>query len=116
MAIFFFKKKLSEEGLIGVWKHPIEASKVSINGGDAVSIYHYEIFHFNANRMFTFGEYSKRGPLYEVKGSWRLSNDKTRIEMFFEDGETNSVDIREYDGKTFVTTSREGNNFKYTKQ
>jgi len=90
----FFRKKLSEEGLIGIWKHPIEASRVSINGGNVVSNYNYEIFQFKANRTFSFGEYSKRGALYEVKGNWKLSNDKTRIEFFFDDGDKQSIDIR----------------------
>jgi hypothetical protein len=115
METWFFSKKLSEEGLIGIWKHPIGGGKVTANGKEVFNIYTYEIFHFNANRTFTFGEYGY-STLYEVKGTWRLSNDKARIELFFDDGESNCIDIRDYDGKTFITTSREGNNFKYTKE
>ena len=115
MTSWFFKKKLSEEGLIGIWKHSIQASIIRLNE-NVFANYNNEIFKFNANRTFTFGEYSRNGPLYEVKGTWRLNIDKTRIELFFDDGQANSIDIRDYDGKTFITTSMEGNNFTYIKE
>jgi hypothetical protein len=115
MAIRFFKRELSEKGLIGIWKHPIQACIIRLNE-NVFANYNNEIFQFNGNRTFIFGEYSKNGPLYEVKGTWRLSIDKTRIELFFDNGSTNSIDIHDYDEKTFATTSVEGNNFIYTKE
>jgi hypothetical protein len=115
MATWFFTKKLNDAGLVGVWKHPIGTGNLSVNGKVVQHLYNYEIFKYNADKTFTFGEYGNT-PLYEVQGTWRLNNDKTRIELFFDDGESNSIDIRDYDEKTFVTTSREGNNFKYTKE
>jgi hypothetical protein len=115
MAIWFFTKKLSDAGLVGIWKHPIGTGNLNVNGKVLKHLYTYEIFKFKADKTFTFGEYGIT-PLYEVRGTWRLSNDKTRIELFYDDGESNSIDIRDYDGKTFITTSREGNNFKFTKE
>jgi hypothetical protein len=64
---------------------------------------------------FVFGEYGNT-PLYEVEGRWNLSDDNERIMFSYDNGETSSIDIREFDGNSFVTTSREGNNFKYTKE
>ena len=54
--------------------------------------------------------------MYEVEGKWKLIEDKKRLEFSFDNGQTSSIDIREFDGNSFVTTSREGNDFKYTKE
>lgn len=109
------KEQLSEEMLIGTWKHPIEVGAYSINDGENVPLYTYEILQLKGDGSFVFGEYGKH-PLYEVKGNWKLSDDKTRLEMSFDDGETSSIDIREFNGNSFITTSREGNDFKYVKE
>ena len=45
-----------------------------------------------------------------------MSTDKKNIVFSYEDGETSSIDIREFDGTSFITTSREGNDFKFTKK
>lgn len=111
-----FSKKLTESNLVGVWKHPILASQFRINGGATRSIYNDEIFVLRADGTFTFGEYSSNGPLYESKGTWRTSDDRKWLVFSFPGGETSSMDIRNFDGRSFVTTSREGNKFKYTKQ
>ncbi len=115
MTKWFFKTKLSEKGLIGIWKHSIQAFTLRINDNVFAS-YNNEIFKFNANRTFTFGEYSGNNALYEIKGTWRLNSDKTRIELLFDNGHVNSIDVRDYDGKTFIATSIEGNKFIYVKE
>ena len=66
-------------------------------------------------KHFVFGEYGQ-SPLYEVEGRWELTEDKQRLVFSFDNGETSSIDIREFDGNSFVTTSKEGNDFKYTKE
>lgn len=119
-----FKKRLTEENLVGIWKHPILASwgSISITNKDGhnedktFNNYHFEIFNFKSNGVFTFGEYTNNGPLFESTGYWRLSSDKTRIELSYENGEAGSIDIRNFDGKTFITTSVLGNDFKFTKE
>lgn len=106
----------SREQLIGTWKHPINVGSINVNNGtESTPIYNYEIFKFKGDGTFVFGEYGQ-SPLYEVEGKWELSEDKQRLVFSFDDGETSSIDIREFTGNTFVTTSREGNDFKYTKE
>ena len=106
--------QLSEENLIGTWKHPIQTGSISVNGEDT-PVYNNEIFQFKGDGTFVFGEYGE-SPLYEAEGHWKLSDDKTRLEFSFDGGETSSIDIREFDGSSFITTSREGNDFKYTRE
>jgi len=106
----------SKDQLVGTWKHPIQVGAISINEGEEASpVYNNEIFKFNEDGTFVFGEYGD-SPLYEVEGNWELSSDKKRIEFSYESGETSSIDIREFDGTSFITTSREGNDFKFTKE
>ena len=110
-------KQPSKEQLVGTWKHPIQVGAISINESEEVTpMYNNEIFTFNEDGTFVFGEYGESSPLYEVKGNWELSNDKKRIEFSYENGETYSIDIREFDGTSFITTSMEGNDFKFTKE
>lgn len=104
-----------KKNLVGVWRHPILASWFSINNSEKVKIYHYEIFNFKADMTFSFGEYGKSGPLYEVKGRWRLSNDRKIIELFFERGDKGTIDIRDFKGNSFITTSSQGEDFKFIK-
>lgn len=120
-----FKKKLTEKNLVGVWKHPILASwgSIEISGGKTTPSqskpfqnYNIEIFTFRENGTFTFGEYTKSGPLYEGCGRWALSYDKTSIIFTYDNGETNRIDIREFNGDSFITTSIQGNDFKFTKE
>ena len=106
----------SKEQLVGTWKHPIQIGAISINDSEeATPMYNNEIFKFNEDGTFVFGEYGD-SLLYEVEGNWKLSNDKKRIEFSYENGETYSIDIREFDGTSFITTSWEGNDFKFTKE
>ena len=106
----------SKEQLIGTWKHPIKVGSLSINDGpESAPYYTYEIFKFKGDGTFVFGEYGQ-SPLYEVEGRWELTEDKQRLVFSFDNGETSSIDIREFDGNSFVTTSKEGNDFKYTKE
>ena len=110
-------KQPSKEQLVGTWKHPIQVGAISINESEEVTpMYNNEIFTFNEDGTFVFGEYGESSPLYEVKGNWELSNDKKRIEFSYEGGETSSIDIREFDGTSFITTSIKGNDFKFTKE
>lgn len=119
-----FKKRLTEKNLVGIWKHPLLASWGNIDVTDkdgnsrvnSFQNYHNEIFNFKPDGTFTFGEYGQNGPMYEAKGWWNLSADKTRIELSYENGEASSIDIRNFDGKSFITTSALGNNFKFTKE
>ena len=107
----------SKEQLVGTWKHPIQIGAISINDSEeATPLYNNEIFTFNGDGTFVFGEYGESSTLYEVQGNWKLSDDKKRIEFSYETGETSSIDIREFDGTSFVTTSMEGNDFKFTKE
>ena len=107
----------SKEQLVGTWKHPIQNGAIGINESEeATPLYNDEIFTFNEDGTFVFGEYEGSSPLYEVEGNWNLSNDKKWIVFSYETGETSSIDIREFDGTSFVTTSREGNDFKFTKE
>ena len=105
----------SKEQLIGTWKHPIQAGWVSMNDGEKMYQYNYEIFRFKEDGTFVFGEYSD-SPLYEVNGRWELSDDKQSLVFSYDDGQTSVIDIREFDGNSFITTSREGNDFKFTKE
>ena len=106
----------SREQLIGTWKHPINVGSINVNNGtESTPIYNYEIFKFKGDGTFVFGEYGQ-SPLYEVEGKWELTEDKQRLVFSFDDGETSSIDIREVTGNTFVTTSKEGNDFTYTKE
>lgn len=106
----------SREQLIGTWKHPINVGFINVNNGtESTPIYNYEIFKFKGDGTFVFGEYGQ-SPLYEVEGKWELTEDKQRLVFSFDDGETSSIDIREFTGNTFVTTSKEGNDFTYTKE
>lgn len=106
----------SKEQLIGTWKHPIKVGSLSINDGpESAPYYTYEIFKFKGDGTFVFGEYGQ-SPLYEVEGRWELTEDKQRLVFSFDNGETSSIDIREFDGNSFVTTSKEGNDFTYTKE
>ena len=105
----------SEEKMVGTWVHPIAAGAVSINDEEPITCTNNEIITFNGDGTCVMGEYSSSSTIYEVKGNWKLSDDKTRIEFSF-DGETSSIDIREFDGKSFITTSLLGNDFKFTKQ
>ena len=105
----------SVDKLVGTWKHPIQVGSINVNEGESTSLYNYEIFKFKGDGSFVFGEYDGQSPLYEVEGNWKLSDDKTRIEFSYESGETSSIDIREFTGNSFITTSREGNDFLYTK-
>lgn len=122
--MWFFNKKISEDALIGVWKHPINAGGGSfeIKKSDGTTsnhpfvVYNFEIFHFRSNKTFTFGEYSNSGPLYEVQGRWKLSSDKKRIDFSYDNGDTYSMDIRNFNGKSFITTSAQGSDFLFTKE
>ena len=106
----------SREQLIGTWKHPINVGSINVNNGtESTPIYNYEIFKFKGDGTFVFGEYGQ-SPLYEVEGKWELTEDKQRLVFSFDDGETSCIDIREFTGNTFVTTSKEGNDFTYTKE
>ena len=105
----------SKEQLIGTWKHPIQAGWVSTNEGEKIYQNNCEIFRFKEDGTFVFGEYGD-SPLYEVNGRWELSEDKKSLVFTFDDGQTSSIDIREFDGNSFITTSREGKDFKYTKE
>ena len=106
----------SREQLIGTWKHPINVGSINVNNGtESTPIYNYEIFKFKGDGTFVFGEYGQ-SPLYEVEGKWELTEDKQRLVFSFDDGETSSIDIKEFTGNTFVTTSKEGNDFTYTKE
>lgn len=106
----------SREQLIGTWKHPIGVGSVNVNNGaESTTVYTYEIFKFKGDGTFVFGEYGQ-SPLYEVEGRWELTEDKQRLVFSFDSGETSSIDIREFSGDSFVTTSKEGNDFKYTKE
>lgn len=106
----------SREQLIGTWKHPINVGSINVNNGtESTPIYNYEIFKFKGDGTFVFGEYGQ-SPLYEVEGKWELTEDKQRLVFSFDDGETSSIEIREFTGNTFVTTSKEGNDFTYTKE
>lgn len=106
----------SKEQLIGTWKHPISVGSVNVNNSaESTTVYTYEIFKFKGDGTFVFGEYGQ-SPLYEVEGRWELTEDKQRLVFSFDNGETSSIDIREFDGDSFVTTSKEGNDFKYTKE
>ena len=110
------QKQPSREQLIGTWKHPINVGSINVNNGtESTPIYNYEIFKFKGDGTFVFGEYGQ-SPLYEVEGKWELTEDKQRLVFSFDDGETSSIDIREFTGNTFVTTSKEGNDFTYTKE
>lgn len=104
----------SKEQLIGTWKHPIRVGSVKVDN-KSTTVYNYEIFKFKGDGTFVFGEYGQ-SPLYEVEGRWELTEDKQRLVFSFDNGETSSIDIREFDGYSFVTTSKEGNDFKYTKE
>ena len=104
----------SKEQLIGTWKHPIQTGSISING-EETPVFNNEIFQFKGDGTFVFGEYGA-SPLYEANGHWELSEDKKSLVFSFDDGQTSSIDIREFDGSSFTTTSREGNDFKYTKE
>ncbi len=124
LVIACSQEQPNNEQLVGTWIHPINVGLVSINvnnGSDktASDSYNYEIFKFKDDGTFVFGEYGGSGgqsPLYEVEGKWKLTEDKKRLEFSFDNGQTSSIDIREFDGNSFVTTSREGNDFKYTKE
>lgn len=106
---------ISEEALVGSWKHPIE-SKIHL-GEEVISSFTYEIFKLKADKTFTLGEYGKKNnAFYENKGTWKLSNNKQRIEVTYDDGEKANFDVRNYDGTSFVTTSKMGNDFKFTKE
>ena len=106
----------TREKLIGTWKHPIYAGTFSINGQTFES-YNNEIFQFKADGTFVFGEYGEdHHALYEVEGYWALSKDKKRLLFTYDSGETSSIDIRNFKGNTFTTTSMEGRDFVYTKE
>jgi hypothetical protein len=110
------QKQPSKEQLVGTWKHPISVGSVNVNNGaESTTVYTYEIFKFKGDGTFVFGEYGQ-SPLYEVEGRWELTEDKQRLAFSFDNGETSSIDIREFTGNTFVTTSKEGNDFTYTKE
>lgn len=115
-----FKKKLTEKNLVGIWKHPILASWVSFEvsgvATEPFQNYNIEIINFRANGTFTFGEYGKSGPLYQGSGRWALSNDKTSVLFTYDNGETSYIDIREFNGNSFITTSSQGNNSMFTRQ
>ena len=105
-----------KEQLIGTWKHPISVGSVNVNNdADSTTVYTYEIFKFKEDGTFVLGEYGQ-SPLYEVEGKWELTEDKQSLVFTFDNGETSSIDIREFDDDSFVTTSKEGNDFKYTKE
>jgi hypothetical protein len=118
-------KTPDENGLIGIWKHPITSNvQISVKGKDASKsneqsiVVSYERLRLKADKTFIFGEYSAKdsSPYYEVHGKWQLSNNKARLEFIYENGERGDIDIRKYDGKSFITTSREGNDFKFNKE
>ena len=112
----FGQQQPSKEKLVGKWKHPINSGAYSINGKTTV-VYNNEIFVFKSDGTFVFGEYNEESsPLYEVEGSCVLSKDKKKIVFIFDDGKTSSIDIRNFTGNTFITTSMEGRDFKYTKE
>lgn len=110
------KQQPSKSNMVGTWKHPLVASVVSVNDGDPISIVNNEIITLKEDGTFVMGEYGPSSTVYEVTGTWNLSDDKTLLEFTFEDGETNSIDIREFTGDSFVTTSIQGNDFKFTKE
>ena len=117
MGLFdLFGNTVTEKKLVGVWKHRILSSWCSINDGPVQNIYHYEIFNLRSDHTFSFGEYGSTKPLYEVSGKWRLSNDKKSIEFSYPNGELINMDIREFKGNSFITTSMQGNDFKFIKE
>lgn len=122
--MLFFNKKISEKALVGVWKHPLYAGggTISVVDGDGKKRdhtfvnHHFEIMNLRSDMTFTFGEYTQNGPFYEEHGRWKLSSDKKRFELIYDNGETSSMDIRKFDGKSFITTSVMGNDFLFTKE
>jgi len=52
--------------------------------------------------------------LYEVAGTYKVDNDKGGINLYVDSGQS-FIDVRKFDGNTFVTTSLQGNDFLYTK-
>lgn len=111
----FGQQQPSKEKLVGKWVHPMYVGGIEING-KTTPIYNNEIFVFKSDGTFVFGEYDGAKPLYEVEGSWVLSKDKKKLVFIYEDGETSSMDIRDFKGNSFVTTSIQGNDFLYTKE
>lgn len=122
--MWFFNKKINEKTIVGVWKHPLMGSggNIEIVSKDGTKQnqsfvnYHFEIFNLKSDKTFTFGEYTRNGALYEVQGHWRLSSDNKNLELSYDNGETSRIDIRKFDGKSFVTTSIQGNDFLFTKE
>lgn len=110
------KQQPNKSNMVGTWKHPLVASVVSVNDGDPISIVNNEIITLKEDGTFVMGEYGPSSTIYEVTGTWNLSDDKTLLEFTFEDGETNSIDIREFTGDSFVTTSIQGKDYKFTKE
>lgn len=109
----------SKEKLIGTWSHPLQVGQIEINTDDGKKIqdiYNYEIFKFFGDGTFVMGEYDGSKPLYEVNGRWDLSDDNKYLLFSYEDGSSSHIDIRKFDGKSFVTTSRQGNDFLFTKE
>ena len=117
MGLFdLFGNTITEKKLVGVWKHRILASWVSINDGPVHNNYHYEIFNFRSDNTFSFGEYGSSKPLFEVSGKWRLSSDRKNILLSYTTGESSSIDIRDFKGNSFITTSSQGKDFLFIKE
>ena len=105
----------TKEQLVGTWKHTFVASSVNINNGEPITQNHSEIFRFKSDGTFVFGEYGD-SPLFEVEGKWQLSEDKKYLVLSYDNGETVRIDIRDFDGNSFVTTSMQGNDFQFIKE
>lgn len=109
---------LTGDKLIGTWEHPIETKmSYSVDEGAENEFISrtYERFVFKEDQTYIFGEYDKNNKaLYEVAGTYKIDNDKGGINLYV-DSDQSFLDVRKFDGNTFVTTSLQGNDFLYTK-
>lgn len=111
---------VSEKDFIGVWEHAIESqSSVEINGKKMdMGSTTVERFNFTDKENFTFGEYSTSSgkALYSVSGKWSYDSDSKQLAFEYPDGSKMQMDVREFDGSSFITTSKMGNDFKFEKK
>ena len=113
----FFKKKHPRDHLVGVWKHTdfgYGADLIVDGRMTSTRVYITDVITFNWNGTFSRTEEGVRHPFRET-GTWVLSQDGNYVTLTYSSGEIIQLDIRNFNGRTFTTSSCLGNDLVYTK-
>ena len=111
-----FKRKPSRDEMVGIWKQTSLAygGDVIINGRkSSFQAYTTNVITLNRNGTFTIAEEGVRHSSFVEKGTWNLSADRGWLIFTHNTGEIIRMDIRDFKGNSFTTSSIMGNDLVF---